>query len=130
MDVNGDGKLSHDEIKDGYAKFFGEIMDDDDVIEMFKAVDLDASGYIDYSEFVIACTNEKQLFNDKKLKAAFKMYDTDDSGFIDNSEIKTALNNLTGLTEDQIKEIITQVDKNDDGEISFAEFKDIMTNIE
>jgi calcium-dependent protein kinase len=82
LDVNGDGKLSHEEIKNGYGKFFGQIMTDEDVENMFRAVDLDDSGYIDYSEFVIACTSEKNLFNEKKLKAAFKMFDKDDSGYI------------------------------------------------
>jgi calcium-dependent protein kinase len=42
---------------------------------MFDAVDIDRSGFIDYSEFVIACMNEKQLLTNEKLEAAFKMFD-------------------------------------------------------
>jgi hypothetical protein len=29
MDVNGDGKLSKEEIKNGYAEFFGKMMTDE-----------------------------------------------------------------------------------------------------
>lgn len=34
---------------------------------MFDAVDTDRSGYIDYSEFVVAAMNEKQLLTADKL---------------------------------------------------------------
>ena len=42
---------------------------------MFDAVDIDKSGFIDYSEFVVASMNEKQLLTDEKLLSAFKMFD-------------------------------------------------------
>lgn len=59
LDKNGDGKLSKEEIMSGWDKFFGKSMDLEEVEKMFDAVDLDKSGYIDYSEFVIASMNEK-----------------------------------------------------------------------
>lgn len=75
IDKNGDGKLSKEEILDGYDKFFGKTMDKEDVLKMFDAVDIDRSGFIDYSEFVVASMNEKQLLTDEKLLSAFKMFD-------------------------------------------------------
>lgn len=75
IDKNGDGKLSKEEILDGYDKFFGKTMDKEDVLKMFDAVDIDKSGFIDYSEFVVASMNEKQLLTDEKLLSAFKMFD-------------------------------------------------------
>ena len=42
---------------------------------MFHSVDIAQSGYIDYSEFVIAAMNEKQLLTNEKLQSAFKMFD-------------------------------------------------------
>ena len=75
IDENGDGKLSKEEILEGYDKFFGKTMEKDDVLRMFDAVDIDKSGFIDYSEFVVASMNEKQLLTDEKLLSAFKMFD-------------------------------------------------------
>lgn len=75
IDKNGDGKLSKEEILEGYDKFFGKTMDKEEIEKMFDAVDIDRSGYIDYSEFVVASMNEKTLLTNEKLQSAFKMFD-------------------------------------------------------
>ena len=67
FDKNGDGKLSMEEVKTGYVEHYGRVMSDEDIEKMFKAVDSDNSGYIDYSEFVVAAMNEKQLTSNEKL---------------------------------------------------------------
>lgn len=75
IDKNGDGRLSKEEMYDGYDQFFGKNMDKEDIEKMFDAVDTDKSGFIDYSEFIIASMNEKNLLTTDKLQAAFKMFD-------------------------------------------------------
>ena len=67
MDKNGDGKLQKDEIKDGYAEFFGRNISDEEIDEMFAKVDTDGSGEIEYSEFVVASLNEKNILSNNKL---------------------------------------------------------------
>jgi Ca2+-binding EF-hand superfamily protein len=47
--------------------FFGKLQDKADIETMFKAVDIDGSGYIDYSEFVVASINDKTLLTNEKL---------------------------------------------------------------
>lgn len=91
LDKNGDGKLSKDEVKDGYMAHYGKLISDEEVDNMFKAVDTDESGFIEYTEFVIASINEKKLLSHDKLKAAFKIFDKDNSGTITPSEIKVVL---------------------------------------
>lgn len=75
LDKNGDGKLSKEEILEGYDSYFGKTLDKDDIEKMFESVDIDKSGFIDYSEFVVASMNEKQLLTNEKLQSAFKMFD-------------------------------------------------------
>ena len=126
MDENNDGMLSKEEISNGYEKHFGMAIDDDEIDKIFSAIDTDGSGAIDYSEFLMATMNEQQLLSKEKLKAAFKMFDKDNSGTISREEIKEALGNVG---EEVAEKIISEVDDNDDGEISFEEFEKMMSSL-
>jgi len=90
-------------------------MEKEDIIKMFNSVDIDKSGFIDYSEFVVAAMNEKNLLTNEKLQSAFKMFDKDGSGFISADEIKEILGFGKTLAEDVVNDIIKQVDVNGDG---------------
>ena len=126
FDKNGDGKLSMEEVKSGYMDHYGRVMSDEDVEMMFKAVDSDNSGFIDYSEFVVATMNAKALTTNEKLRAAFNMFDKDGSGVISSDEIKEVLGFGGNLDSEAIDLIMKQVDDNGDGQISFEEFVSMM----
>jgi calcium-dependent protein kinase len=126
MDLNGDGKLQKDEIKKGYAEFFGRNLTDEEINEMFAKVDADGSGEIEYSEFVVATLNEKNLLSNNKLQTAFKMFDKDGGGSISTEEIRQVLSFGQNLDDDVVQQIIKQVDENGDGEISYEEFSQMM----
>lgn len=128
FDKNGDGKLSYEEVKDGYLDHYGKVMSDEEVHAMFDSVDTDKSGFIDYSEFVVAAMAESQLTSNDKLQAAFKMFDKDGSGIISGDEIREVLSfgGTSQMSKEQIDTIIKQVDENGDGEISYEEFVDMM----
>ncbi len=73
---------------------------------MFDAVDTDKSGFIDYSEFVVASMNEKTLLSNEKMASAFKMFDKDNSGSISSAEIKEVLSFGSSMSEETTKEIM------------------------
>ena len=104
-------------------------MEKEDIDKMFDAVDIDRSGFIDYSEFVVASMNEKTLLTNEKLQTAFRMFDKDGSGFISATEIKEILGFGKSLSEDAVNDIVKQVDENGDGQISFEEFSTMMKRI-
>lgn len=126
MDLNGDGKLQKDEIKKGYKQYFGRELTQDELDDMFAQVDADGSGEIEYSEFVVATLNEKNLLSNNKLQTAFKMFDKDGGGTISIDEIKQVLSFGQNLDEEVVAQIIKQVDENGDGEISYDEFAQMM----
>lgn len=130
MDANGDGKLSRQEILDGYEEHFGKQLDEDQLDRLFQQVDLDNSGFIDYSEFIMACMNDKKNLSEEKLIAAFKIFDKDDSGTISPDEIREVLGSAQGLSDAAVNEIIRQVDENGDGQIQFEEFCHLMKQLD
>jgi len=119
LDKNSDGKLSKKEVKEGYHTHYGKLINDEDIERMFNAVDTDKSGFIDYTEFVVASMNEKALLTNERLTGAFKMFDKDKSGMITPNEIRDVLSAQENrIPQTVIDAIIKQVDQNGDGEIS------------
>ena len=68
LDENGDGKLSKEEVLKGYEKTFGVAINEEEVDKMFKEIDVDGNGTIDYTEFVMATMNEKNILSNDKLE--------------------------------------------------------------
>lgn len=42
---------------------------------MFRQIDIDGNGTIDYTEFVMATMNQMTILTTEKLEQAFKMFD-------------------------------------------------------
>lgn len=65
LDISKTGKLSKDQVKDGYQMILGKALKDEEVDEMFRRISSD--GYIQSSAFVIATMNEKDLLCNESL---------------------------------------------------------------
>lgn len=99
----------------------------------FKTFDKDNSGFINFSEFVLAISASSNDDMVSNLRLAFKMYDINGDGTISRSELKKiikALYTLRGITkffgEDQpskrVDMIFEKYDKSRDNKISENEF--------
>ena len=102
--------------------YSGVDLNDKQLEQIYNKIDIDGSGQIDYSEFVVASMNEKQILSQEKLKAAFDMFDFDGSGTISQEELKEVLSLGTNIDQLTIDKIFLQADANGDGQISFNEF--------
>jgi calcium-dependent protein kinase len=130
LDANGDGKLSKEEIHDGYEEHFGKLLDEEELDQLFNDVDTDKSGFIDYSEFIVATMSSKKNLSEEKLTAAFKLFDADNSGTISKDELMSVLNTSGQISSETIEEILKNADENDDGEINFSEFCNLMSKVD
>lgn len=130
LDKNGDGKLSKDEIHDGYEEHFGKLLNEDELDKLFFDVDTDKSGFIDYSEFIVATMSSKKNMSEDKLTAAFKIFDKDGNGTISPAELKEVLSATGQISDEAIEQILKQADENNDGEIEFSEFCALMSQVD
>eukprot|EP01017_Pseudomicrothorax_dubius_P022951 TRINITY_DN2469_c0_g1_i4.p1 TRINITY_DN2469_c0_g1~~TRINITY_DN2469_c0_g1_i4.p1 ORF type:complete len:346 (+),score=96.27 TRINITY_DN2469_c0_g1_i4:154-1191(+) len=127
LDKNGDGVLSREEILEGYKKIMTESEAIAEADRIMEQVDIDKSGFIDYTEFIAATIDRKKLVSKEKLEASFRLFDKDGSGTISPQEIKEVLGTaIQDLDEEVWQEIIKEVDVNGDGEISFEEFSNMI----
>ena len=65
----------------------------------------------------------------EQLKIAFNLFDKDQNGAIDSNELQTVLKTLgQNIGKDDVQEMMSNIDMNDNGEIEFAEFVEMMEN--
>ena len=126
MDISGTGQLSKDEFCNKLMELYGELVGKNIASDIFNNLDLDGSGKISYDEFLSAMINTKKVVTEERLEKAFKMFDKDNSGKLSVKEIKAVF----GGTEEQWKNVINEIDLNNDGEVDFAEFKIMMENMD
>jgi len=138
MDANGDGVLELQEVKTGFEKIYGKDSDEcKEVEEMFRRLDLDGSGTIDYTEFCAAGIGERMSTQESVLWAAFKTFDIhDDDGRISKDEIKQVLQNADvnkfwtpEVCESVTKELFDRFDADGDESIDFQEWLKLMRHI-
>lgn len=57
---NNDGRLTHEEVRQAFKEFKHEI-GEEQLNNLFKAIDTDMSGSISFSEFITAAMTERSL---------------------------------------------------------------------
>jgi calcium-dependent protein kinase len=75
LDKNNDGKLSKQELLDGFIETMGQTAAEIEAERIMKTVDIDKNGCIDYSEFISATIDKRKLLSKERLKAAFALFD-------------------------------------------------------
>lgn len=126
IDLNGDGKLSRDELFQQYSIAMSPAEAELEVNRIMSEVDTDNSGFIDYGEFLKASVDSRVVLSTENLKFAFHMFDKDGSGAISVSELKKVLEEGSNVENSVWTLVLEKVDQNQDGQIDLEEFKNIV----
>jgi len=127
FDVNKDGSIEAKELKQVFLQL-GQRVTSSEIKEMIKSVDGDENGAIDFDEF-LTLMRKSICDPDIELRRAFDVFDKDKSGSISRDELKSLMDSLgQKLSESELDQIMNTVDENNDGEISFQEFKQMMSD--
>jgi calcium-dependent protein kinase len=83
LDLNGDGLISLEELKIVLSRYRKTEENINGIAEsIFERIDTNRSGFIDYSEFVVAANSIEMTATEENFRLAFDFIDEDKDGFI------------------------------------------------
>ncbi|KAL0350451.1 UNVERIFIED_CONTAM: Calcium-dependent protein kinase [Sesamum radiatum] len=148
IDVDKNGVISLEEMRQAMEKDLPWKMKDSRVVEILQAIDSNTDGLVDFSEFVAATLHVHQLeeHNSEKWQqrsqAAFEKFDVDRDGFITPEELKLVSTNFNNNNSDDrdlfmsqahshmskgsIDPLLEEADLDKDGRISLSEFRRLL----
>jgi len=124
LDENQDGTISMAELKASLEQS-GPAAQQERLIELMKAMDLDGDGRIDYREFIASSIEKQQYQAESVCWSAFSSFDIDGNGTVSREELQSVLADprLQGLLQNKsVDQIFEECDVDNDGKICFEEF--------
>jgi centrin-3 len=128
FDTDKDGAIDYHELKVA-MRALGFDVKKTDVLKILKDYDRQSTGKILFNDFREVMTG-MMLDRDPKeeILKAFKLFDDDESGKISLRNLKRVARELgENMSDDELRAMIEEFDRDGDGEISVEEFLAIMT---
>ena len=135
FDADGDGEISRSEVMSG-MKRSGRNFTDEEIDALFILADRDNNGQIDFPEFALIMIPSaperiaklRRVYKTQaEVTAAFKKFDTNNDGAIDYKEMMNGLKKSgVCMTEQEMETIFGLADLDGDGEVSTAEFVQLL----
>ena len=116
------GWIEPSELKKGYM-LSGIDITDEEIEYLYSIIVHPSKGGIDYTEFLMAGIDKKEIFTYDKIEKAFNYFDINKSGFIEYEDLEEALlkmgkectesDGINSIINDAIKNLKNNEDKND-----------------
>ena len=115
----------------------GQNPSEEELLKMIKSVDVNGDNEIDFDEFLMLSSNQKNASLEETsdphstLGDAFKLFDKDGSGSISREELGLLMKHLLKkeLPKWELDAMMAAVDVDGSGEIDFEEFKTAMEKL-
>ena len=134
LDIDHDGKLDKDELKNGFMKYFN--LSQSEAIkkanDIFTNIDTDKNELISSEEFIRGCINPDIFYSPNYLKVAFDYFDKNKDGNVSINEMEEIFSQNSKLgsrAKEKLQYLFNQIDVNKDGFISFDEFSAVIKGI-
>lgn len=116
-DKNNDGVISFEEFEEALQK---DGISSESIKAAFDAMD-QGDGYIQFTAFIAATLETLGDIKENKLAEAFDRIDSDNNGYVTVENLQSFLG--TDYSAEFVDEAIRTVDVDNDGKVSFEEFK-------
>ncbi|XP_071942146.1 centrin-3 isoform X2 [Antedon mediterranea] len=128
FDTDYDGAIDYHELKVA-MKALGFEVKKADVLKVLRDYDRENTGKISFKDFNEVMTDWiLERDPQEEILKAFKLFDDDDSGKISLRNLRRVARELgENMTDEELRAMIDEFDKDGDGEINSEEFLSIMT---
>ncbi|CAG0914729.1 unnamed protein product [Notodromas monacha] len=121
LDISNDGRIDVKDLTQGLQRK-GIILRPSDAMDMVKQGDLNASGDMDFAEFI-----HYMVEHEKRLRLVFSTLDVNQDGRLDKGEIMASFKDLgISLTENECANLLGRIDKDGSLDISFEEWREFL----
>ena len=128
FDVNKDGEISKEELIKCLEINYPYQEAIERANKIFNEIDFNNDGSINFSEFLTVNFKKDKLLSEDALEKTFHLFDIDGNGYITLDELKESMP-IEITTKMEWRELIEEVDKDGDHQISFEEFKEMMEKL-
>eukprot|EP00929_Paragymnodinium_shiwhaense_P072403 TRINITY_DN36751_c0_g1_i2.p1 TRINITY_DN36751_c0_g1~~TRINITY_DN36751_c0_g1_i2.p1 ORF type:complete len:288 (+),score=91.60 TRINITY_DN36751_c0_g1_i2:406-1269(+) len=129
LDLEGNGTLSKDEIRQGITNSagFGGVgvaMCEEELEVIFSSLDLDGTGKVHWTEWLAATLRPGATRSKQAMKQAFDFMDIDGSGRVSRADLRELLGDDAAATE-----ALEMADTSGDGHICWEEFQKLFEDL-
>lgn len=126
LDLSGDGRLDIAEFRSAMY-FWGHNLTDGEVSTLYRKYDIDKSGTITFSEYLVLFIEKiRKTKKEAKYAALFQSLDTNRDGFLSEDELKIGLVNefedIIDCEQDDLEQLMREVTVNKEGKLSYIDF--------
>ena len=135
FDTDGSGSIDAKELKVA-MRALGFEPSKDEIKRMMAEADREGTGKVDYKNFadLMQVKMVTSLFHlqeerdpEEEIRKAFRLFDIDNKGTIGFKELKRVAKELgENMTDEELREMVEEADKDGDGEIKEEDFVKIM----
>ena len=110
---------------------FSELnMSEEEINQLFKRIDFNHDGEINYTEFLAVTVDRRKAITEQNLVFAFHHFDIDNTNYITEENLEECFRREgKHLSHEELAEMLSQVKTAEPGKVSFEEFKAFMQEI-
>ena len=131
IDYKGNGQINYEDLYIGLSVILENDKLRNDIEAIFANLDTDKNNYIGYEEFVRGAIDKNCFLDEKILQFAFNFFDKNKKGVITINELSCIFKNhiLTKDITEGLQKIISEVDEDGNGQITYDKFCKLMKNL-
>ena len=123
LDSDGDGMINREELQRGLERVLPATEAALQCSNIFKSVDFNESGELDYTEFILASYSNNDLFTVDNLEFAFNRLDVNRSGHI---RVEDLMLMLKSTGKKKLRKELLSLRQCSTNRIDFSEFRNII----